>query len=124
MVERVINAVMCHMREHADAVTRQPFVNIIRGLIPQVAIGPAEHGGGVELYVHGAIVSILATIDTIKAMEGEFRTAQACGFANLIALGVPGTGAERKKFLALCAEELEGRRREWEDLQVSVVAGA
>ncbi len=51
-------------------------------------------------------------------------TAQACGFANLIALGVPGTGATRKKFLALCAEELEGRRREWEDLQVSVVAGA
>ena len=38
--------------------------------------------------------------------------------------GVLDTEPKRKKFLALCAEELEGKRREWKDLQVSVVAGA
>ncbi|MEA5472590.1 hypothetical protein VB714_27250, partial [Spirulina sp. 06S082] len=90
----------------------------------QVLIGPAEHGNGVELYVHGAIVSILATMDTIKAMEAEFRTAQEYEFHNLIDKGVLDTEAKRDKFLALCAEELEGKRREWKDLQVSVVAGA
>jgi DNA invertase Pin-like site-specific DNA recombinase len=124
MVERVINALMYYLREHADTETKQPFVNIIRGLIQQVVIGPAEHGNGVELYVHGAIVSILATMDTIKAMEAEFRTAQEYEFHNLIDKGVLDTEAKRDKFLALCAEELEGKRREWKDLQVSVVAGA
>tara|TARA_R110002012_G_scaffold120277_5_gene269508 strand:- start:3767 stop:4462 length:696 start_codon:yes stop_codon:yes gene_type:complete len=63
VVQRVINAVMYYMREPADAETKQPFITMIRGLIQQVVIGPAENGNGVELYVHGAIVSILATMD-------------------------------------------------------------
>lgn len=65
-----------------------------------------------------------ASAEDFRLSKMDTITAQACGFANLIALGVPGTGATRNKFLALCAEELEGRRRECEDLQVSVVAGA
>ena len=81
-------------------------------------IGPAEHGNGVELYVHGAIVSILATMDTIKAMEAEFRTAQKYEYHALMHEGVLDTESKRKKFLALCAEELEGKGREWADLQV------
>ncbi|WP_412050167.1 recombinase family protein [Hoeflea sp. Naph1] len=124
VVQRVINSVMYYMREHADAETKQPFITMIRGLVQQVVIGPAENGNGVELFVHGAIVSILATMDTIKAMEAEFRTAQEYEFHNLIDKGVLDTEPKRKKFLALCAEELEGKRREWQDLQVSVVAGA
>ncbi len=124
VVQRVINAVMYYMREHADAETKQPFITMIRGLIQQVVIGPAEHGNGVELYVHGAIVSILATMDTIKAMEAEFKTAQEHQYHALMHEGVLDTEPKRKKFLSLCAEELEGKRREWQDLQVSVVAGA
>ena len=56
-----------------------------------MVIGPAENGNGVELFVHGAIVSILATMDTIKAMEAEFRTAQEYAFHNLIDKGVLDT---------------------------------
>ena len=124
IVQRVINAVMYYVREHADGETKQPFIIMIRGLIQQVVIGPAENGNGVELYVHGAIVSILATMDTIKAMEAEFQTAQEYEYHDLMHKGILDTEAKRKKFLALCAEELEVKRREWADLQVSVVAGA
>lgn len=68
-VQRVTNAVMYYMREHADVETKQPFITIIRGLIQQVVIGPAQTRSSVEFYVHGAI-------DTIKTLEAEFRTAQ------------------------------------------------
>ena len=63
-------------------------------------------------------------MDTIKAMEAEFKTAQEYQYHALMHEGVLDTEPKRKKFLALCAEELEGKRREWQDLQVSVVAGA
>lgn len=124
VVEQVINAVFYYMREHADAETKQPFINMIRGLVHQVVIGPADNGRDVELYVHGAIVSILATMDTIKAMEAEFRTAQEYQYHELMHKGVLDTEAKREKFLTLCAEELVSKRQEWADLQVSVVAGA
>lgn len=122
VVQRVINAVMYYIRGHADAETKQPFIIMIRGLIQQVVIGPAQHGNGVELNVHGTIVSFPATMDTIKAMDAEFKTAQEYEFHNLIDKGVLDTEPKRKKFLALCAEELEEKRREWTDLQVSVLS--
>ncbi|MBU4529374.1 MAG: hypothetical protein KUA37_11570 [Desulfomicrobium sp.] len=68
---------------------------MIRGLIQQVVIGPAENGNGVELYVHGAIVSILATMDTIKAMEAEFQTAQEYEYHDLMHKGVLDTDVKR-----------------------------
>ena len=84
VVQRVINAVMYYMREHADAETKQPFITMIHGLIQQVVIGLAENGNGVELHVHGPIVSNLATMDTIKAMEAEFRTTQEYEYHALV----------------------------------------
>lgn len=46
IVERVINAMLYYLREHADAATKQPFIEILRSLIQCVEIGPLSRRPG------------------------------------------------------------------------------
>lgn len=62
-VELVINSALYHMREHADAETKQPFITIVRQFIQKVVIGKTPGHQPASLEVHGQIASILAAME-------------------------------------------------------------
>ncbi|KRB58276.1 hypothetical protein ASE04_28250 [Rhizobium sp. Root708] len=81
------------MREHADAATKQPFINIVRQFIQKVVIGKTPGHQPASLEVHGRIASILAAMEAATILEklraGEIDTEQ-----------------KQKKLLDAYAEEL------------------
>ena len=115
IVEWVTTAMLYYLREHADAATKQPFIEILRSLIQCVAIGPSPDGKGAELTVHGRIVGILATMDAVKAMEAmeaEHRTLGEYEYPDFAHRGLFDTQHKRDEFLRRCAEELAEKRLE------------
>ena len=74
--------------------------------------------------MHGRIASILAAMDAATIMESRLKLMQEHDFQRRLNAGELDTEAKRKKLLGAYAEELERKKLEWENLQVSVVAGA
>ena len=112
------------MRDHADPQTKQPLIGIIRQLIQKVVIASTPGRQPPALEVHGRIASILAAMETAQVMEAKFR---AMVDQDVLARQLSGeldTEAKKQKLLAGYAEELSRKRLEWQQIQVSVVAGA
>jgi len=61
------------MREHADAETKQPFINIVRQFIQKVVIGKTTGHQPASLEVHGRIASILAAMEAATITEKLFE---------------------------------------------------
>jgi hypothetical protein len=112
------------MREHADTETKQPLINIVRQFIQKVVIGKTLGHQPASLEVHGLIASILAAMEAATILEQQFITAAQNDLMARIASGELETEEKRKKLLDAYAEELRCKYPEWENLQVSVVAGA
>ncbi len=74
--------------------------------------------------VHGSIANIMASMEVLDLMEQQFITAAQNDLMARIASGEIDTEQKRKKLLDAYAEELRCKYPEWENLQVSVVAGA
>jgi len=72
-VELVINSAFYYMREHADAATKQPFINIVRQFIQKVVIGKTPGYQPASLEVHGRIASILAAMEAATILEKQFE---------------------------------------------------
>jgi DNA invertase Pin-like site-specific DNA recombinase len=123
-IKAVVDAILYLMREHADAETKQPFIQIIRALIQVVEIGVAADGKETELTVYGQIVGILASMDALEAYEAEYKTAVNLEYYRQIDAGVLDTDDKQNKFLRHFDEELAKKRKDLKNLQVSVVAGA
>ncbi|MHA7971973.1 recombinase family protein, partial [Rhizobium sp. CAU 1783] len=71
------------------------------------------------------IANIMAFLEGLDLMEQQFLA--AAGNDLMARIGSPASidmAAKRKKLLAGYAEELLQKFREWENLQVSLVAGA
>ena len=123
-VELVINSAFYYLREHADTETKQPFINIVRQFIQKVVIGKTPGHQPATLEVHGLISSILAQMDVLDLMERRFVAEVHADFIEKLEAGEIETKEKQKKLLDPYEEELRRKYPEWENLQVSVVAGA
>ncbi len=123
-VELIINTLIYYMREHADTEAKQPFIRIVREFIQKVVIGRTPGHQPASLEVHGRIASILAAMQAATIMEKQFEALQRHDYLQRLHDGELDTEAKRKKLLGAYAEELSRKRLEWENIQVSVVAGA
>ncbi|MBB4483397.1 hypothetical protein [Rhizobium etli] len=123
-VELIINSVSYYIREHADAETKQPFINIVRQFIQKVVIGKTLGHQPASLEVHGRIASILAAMEAATILEKQFEALKQHDCLERLRAGELNTEDKQKKLLDAYAEELSVKRLEWSNLQVSVVAGA
>ncbi len=122
-VELIINSTFYYMREHADPETKQPFINIVRQFIQKVVIGKTPGHQPASLEVHGRIASILAAMEAATIMEKQFEALQRHDYLEKLRAGELDTEQKQKKPLDAYAEELSVKRLEWQNIQVSVVAG-
>ena len=76
------------------------------------------------LQVHGSIANIMASMEALDMLGQQFLAAAQNDFMARMASGELDTENKRKKLLEAYAEELLRTYPEWENLQVSVVAGA
>jgi hypothetical protein len=123
-VELVINSAFYYMREHADAATKQPFINIVRQFIQKVVIGKTPGHQPASLEVHGRIASILAAMEAATMLEKQFEALKQHEYLERLRAGEIDTEQKQKKLLDAYAEELSLKRLEWQNIQVSVVSGA
>jgi hypothetical protein len=112
------------MREHADTETKQPFINIVHQFIQKVVIGKTPGHQPASLEVHGRIASILAAMEAATIMEKQFEALKRNDYLEKLRAGELGTQAQKQKLLDAYAEELFVKRLEWQNIQVSLVAGA
>ena len=123
-VRTVIHTMLYMMRDHADTQTKQPLIGIIRQLIQKVLIASTPGRQPPALEVHGRIASILAAMETAQVMEAKFK---AMVDQDVLASQLSGeldTEDKKQKLLAGYAEELSRKRVEWQEIQVTLVAGA
>ncbi len=123
-VQQIMSIVLFHMTKDLDAETMQPFIVMIRRFVQKVVIAKTPAHQPAELAVHGHIVSILAAMQAATIMEERLKAMHSLDYQKRLHAGELDTEAKRKKLLGDFAEELERKKLEWENLQVSVVAGA
>ena len=66
----------------------------------------------------------MASMEVLDLMEQQFLAAAQNDFVARLASGELDTAAQRKKLLDAYMEELSRKYGEWENLRVSLVAGA
>ncbi|EKJ95497.1 recombinase [Bradyrhizobium lupini HPC(L)] len=111
-------------RNNADEQAKRRLMPIVRDLIQVVVIGKTPGHQPAALQVHGDIANIMASMDVIDIMQQQFVASAQNYMMTRIASGEIDTEAKKEKLLEAYAEELLRRSPEWENLQVSVVAGA
>ena len=111
-------------RNNADEQAKRRLMPIVRDLIQTVVIGKTPGHQPASLQVHGDIANIMASMDVIDILQQQFVAAAQNDFMARIASGKIDTEQKRKKLIEAYAEELLRKSPEWENLQVSVVAGA
>lgn len=87
------------MREHADAATKQPFINIVRQFIQKVVIGKTPGHQPASLEVHGRIASILAAIEAATILEKQFEALKQHDYLERLRAGEIDTEQKQKKLL-------------------------
>ena len=77
-----------------------------------------------SLQVHDDIAHIMASMDVLDVLQQQFIAAAQNDLMARMASGETDTEAKKKKLLAGYAEELSRKRLEWQQIQVTLVAGA
>jgi DNA invertase Pin-like site-specific DNA recombinase len=103
---------------------KRQVMPIVRSLVQKVVIGKTPGHQPATLEVHGLISSILAQMDVLDLMERRFVAEVHADFIEKLEAGEIATKEKQKKLLDSYEEELRRKYPEWENLQVSVVAGA
>ncbi|RSC38670.1 recombinase family protein [Agrobacterium sp. FDAARGOS_525] len=111
-------------RNNADEQAKRRLMPIVRDLIQVVVIGKTPGHQPAALQVHGDIANIMASMDVIDIMQQQFVASAQNDMMARIASGEIDTEHKKKKLLDSYEEELRRKYPEWENLQVSVVAGA
>ncbi|RFZ86304.1 recombinase family protein [Shinella sp. WSJ-2] len=122
--EIAIRKLLFLARNNADEQAKRRLMPIVRDLIQTVVIGKTPGHRPASLQVHGDIANIMASMDVIDIMQQQFVAAAQNDLMARIASGEIDTEHKKKKLLEAYAEELLRKYPEWENLQVSVVAGA
>jgi hypothetical protein len=123
-VRIITNTLLYYARDHADAATRQPFVDVVRQLVQKVVITATPGHQPPKLEVHGLIASILAAMEAASIMEERFRLLKRHEYLEKLEGGELADEEAQKKLLDAYAEELSVKRLEWANIQVWLVAGA
>ena len=123
-VELIINVWLHYIRNHAVPDVKQPVVDLVRRLIQKVVVGPRPGHQQASLEIHGQIASIFAAMEAATIMEKQLITLHHHQYLEAEDAGLLDTETKRKKLFSDFAEELEDRRQQWRNLQVSLVAGA
>ncbi|MDW9709549.1 recombinase family protein [Sinorhizobium meliloti] len=123
-VEVAIRKLLFLARNNGDEHAKQRLMPIVRDLIQTVVIGKTPGHQPASLQVHGDIANIMASMEVLDLMEQQFLAAAGNDLMARIASGEINTQHKKKKLLDAYAEELQRKYSEWENLQVSVVAGA
>jgi flagellar biosynthesis chaperone FliJ len=123
-MEIAIRKLLFLARYNADEHAKQRLMPIVRDLIQRVVIGKTPGHQPATLQVHGSIANIMASMEVLDLMEQPFLAAAQNGFMARLASGELDTEAKKQKLLNAYVEELSRKYGEWENLQVSVVAGA
>ncbi|MFN3133929.1 recombinase family protein [Roseibium sp.] len=105
-----------------DAEYRDPFYALIQGMIQKVIIAP-NPVKGVDLMIHGPLATILATLEAWQKEEERLTETYKQEYLERCEAGELKTDAEEAAFIERVNAELESKRRSFERLQVSVVAG-
>lgn len=106
-----------------DPQYRDPFFSLIQKMIQKVIIAPNPIKG-VDLMIHGRLATILATLEAWHAEEANLTEKYKQEYLEKCAAGTLKTDEEEAAFIERVNAELESKRRSYERLQVSVVAGA
>ena len=122
--ELAIRKLLFLARNDGDEQAKRRLMPIVRDLIHTVVIGKTPGHQPAALQVHGDIANIMASMDVIDMMQHQFVAAAQNDLMSRIASGEIDTEHKKKKLLEAYAEELLKKFPEWENLQVSVVAGA
>ncbi len=122
--EIAIRKLLFLARNDGDEQAKRRLMPIVRDLIQTVVIGKTPGHQPASLQVHGDIANIMASMDVIDVMQQQFVAAAQNDLLTRIASGEIDTERKKKKLLEAYAEELLKKFPEWENLQVSVVAGA
>ncbi|NEJ31717.1 recombinase family protein [Rhizobium leguminosarum] len=123
-VEISIRKLIFLARNNADEQAKQRLMPIVRDLIQTVVIGKTPGHQPASLQVHGDIANIMASMEVLERLEQQFVAAAQNDLLAKIASGEIDTEAKKETLLDAYAEELKSKYHEWENLQVSVVAGA
>ncbi|MBW9075774.1 recombinase family protein [Agrobacterium deltaense] len=122
--ELAIRKLIFLARNDGDEQAKRRLMPIVRDLIHTVVIGKTPGHQPAALQVHGDIANIMASMDVIDMMQHQFAAAAQNDLMSRIASGEIDTEHKKKKLLEAYAEELLRKFPEWENLQLSVVAGA
>ena len=102
----------------------QPLVDIVRMLIQKVIVGPRPSHKPATLQVHGRIASILAAMEASTILEKQLITLHQHQYLEAEDAGLLDTELKKNELLGAFAEEIDVRRQQWRNLEVSLVAGA
>lgn len=109
---------------NADEAVKQRLMPIVRDLIQTVVIGKTPGHQPASLQVHGDIAHIMASMDVIDILQQQFIAAAQNDLMTRLASGEIDTEAKKNKLIEAYIDELSRKLPEWENLQVSLVAGA
>lgn len=123
--EIAIRKLLFLARNNANEQAKRRLMPVVRDLIQTVVIGKTPGHQPASLQVHHSdIANIMASMDVIDVMQQQFVAAAQNDLMSRIVSGELDTAAKRRKLLGDFAEELERKKLEWGNLQVSMVAGA
>ncbi|PLK68678.1 Site-specific recombinase and resolvase superfamily protein [Rhizobium sp. TH135] len=111
-------------RNNADEAAKRRLMPIVRDLIQTVVIGKTPGHQPASLQVHGDIANIMASMDVIDVLQQQFFTAAQNDLMTRMTSGEIDTEAKKNKLIEAYMDEMSRKLPEWENLQVSVVAGA
>ena len=109
---------------NADEAVKQRLMPIVRDLIQTVVIGKTPGHQPASLQVYGDIANIMASMDVLDVLQQQFFAAAQNELLARMASGEIDTEDKKQKLLAGYAEELSRKRVEWQEIQVTLVAGA
>jgi len=122
--EMAMRQFMMVARKGKNEEAKRMLMPIVRQLVQKVVIGKTPGHQPASLQVHGLIASILAQMDVLDYMKSRFISEIHEDFVERLEAGELDSEEKREIMLDIYREELLERFPEWENLQVSVVAGA
>ena len=122
--EMAMRQFMMVARKGKNEEAKRMLMPIVRQLVQKVVVGKTPGHQPASLQVHGLIASILAQMDVLDYMKSRFISEIHEDFVERLEAGEIDSEEKREMLLDIYREELLERFPEWENLQMSVVAGA
>ena len=122
--EMAMRQFMLMARKGKNEEAKRMLMPIVRQLVQKVVIGKTPGHQPASLQVHGLIASILAQMDVIDYMKSRFISEIHEDFVERLEAGELDSEEKKQILLDIYQEELLERFPEWENLQMSLVAGA